>query len=584
MLRVHTPIWMVLAVLLVSCAPAQNQESTQSQAVSSAPASQSTPGRTLVIANRYETATLAPKVAGTNGPLRMTRLFNAALTLVDDRGQSRPYLAETLPQLNTDSWRVFPDGRMETTYTLKPNLTWQDGAPLTAADFVFAFRVYRESALGVFIATPQNAIDDVLAPDPRTVVVQWKSLNAGAGALTFEELDPLPVHTFEGPFTEYLEGRSSREAFTSDPVWSSNYIGAGPYRLERWDPGTQLEGSAFAGHVLGRARIERIVVRFFVDENTTLAAVLAGGQLDYTANNTLRFQHVSTLKGGWESSGKGRVVTMPETAVFLFLQLRPDHVGHEGLLDLRVRRALAHAIDRQALIDGLYDGMGTPTETPVSPSVPFYPQLDQQMTKYPLDLNRATQLMGEAGYARNSEGFYADAQGRRFHIDFAVQNSTEIERMQTILADSWRRAGFEVRTNVIGTQLFNQQETRNTLPGLGYSFFTNADRTFVSSEIGTPTNRWAGTNRGGWNSPEYDRLYEAANSTLDLNEYGRSSARMMAMVSEYLPGYALYYSQSVFTWISALQGPTDDRNSAGFGRLIKETTRHWNIHEWSFSQ
>jgi ABC-type transport system substrate-binding protein len=219
----------------------------------------------------------------------------------------------------------------------------------------------------------------------------------------------------------------------------------------------------------------------------------------------------------------------------------------------------------------------------VLPSVPFYPQLDRATMKYPLDLNRSTQLMGEAGFTKDSGGFFADVQGRRFFIDFAVQNSTEIERMQTILADTWRRAGFEVRTTVIGTQLFNQQETRNMLPGLGYSFFTNADRTFVSSEIGTAANRWAGVNRSGWNSPEYDRLYDAANSTLDRDEYARYVTQMMALVSEYLPGYALYYSQSVYTWVSALQGPSHGHDSTGFGRSIKDTTRLWNIHEWAFS-
>ena len=98
------------------------------------------------------------------------RLFNAALSLIDGQGTPRPYLAEALPQLNSDSWRVFPDGRMETTYRLRENLTWQDGTPLTAENFVFAYRVYKDPALAIFIANPQDEIDAVTAPDPRTIV------------------------------------------------------------------------------------------------------------------------------------------------------------------------------------------------------------------------------------------------------------------------------------------------------------------------------------------------------------------------------------------------------------------------------
>src|SRR2546423_39061 len=93
----------VLAVILVGCATAPSQG--QSPGQGSAPRNdQSTPGRTLVLAHRYEPASLAPKVLGSNGPLTTSRLFNAALTVIDDNGVGRPYLAETLPQLNTDSW------------------------------------------------------------------------------------------------------------------------------------------------------------------------------------------------------------------------------------------------------------------------------------------------------------------------------------------------------------------------------------------------------------------------------------------------------------------------------------------------
>src|SRR5207244_9965308 len=112
-----------------------------------------------------EPLTLAPKVVAPNGPLTTTRLFNASLALFDDKGLARPYLAEALPQLNTDTWRVLPDGRMETTYRLRDNLTWHDGASLTAEDFAFAFRVYKDPGLGLFISTPQDTIDMVLAPD-----------------------------------------------------------------------------------------------------------------------------------------------------------------------------------------------------------------------------------------------------------------------------------------------------------------------------------------------------------------------------------------------------------------------------------
>lgn len=558
----------------MSCAPAPQQASSE---VSS---TQPRPRQTLVVSHRYEYTYLAPKIQQLNGPLNTTRLFNAALSLIDDKGVPRPYLAESLPQLNTDAWRIFPDGRMETTYRLRENLTWQDGAPLTADDFAFAFRVYKESGLPGFIASPQDVVDSVAAPDPRTLVVAWKSPNAGGGSLGFEELDPLPRHLLEALLSGYSEGRTTAEGVLGNPLWSTEYVGAGPFRLERWDPGVQLEGTAFDGHSLGRPKIDRLVVRIIIDENTTLTRILAGGQLDYACCNTLRFEQYATLKREWEPAGKGTAVFTPGPAVYLVLQQRPEYVGHEGLLDVRVRRALAHAIDRQALNEGVFNGLGVPTDNPVPANVPFYAEAERLLRKYPLDLNRSTQLMSEAGFTRDPQGFFADRQGARFYLDFAVQGASEIERMQTILADLWRRAGFDVRTVVFDPRVFAQAETRATLPGLGYSFYLS-ERAYTSSEVPTAANRWSGRNRSGWTSPEYDRLYGAWNTTLDPAQRGSYAAQMVALVNENLPGYPLYFSATISSWVASLQGPTNATNSSGFGETARATTDYWNVYDWT---
>jgi peptide/nickel transport system substrate-binding protein len=565
----------VLTVLIVSCTPAQ--EPRQGAAESSA---QPTSNRTLVVAHRYEPSNLAPKVLQSNGTFNTARMFNAALSLIDEQGMPRPYLAETLPQLRTDTWRVFPDGRMETTYLLRDGLTWQDGAPLTADDFVFAYRVYTDPGLGNFISTPQDSMETVLAPDPRTIVVRWRTANPIAGSLGFEDLDPLPRHLLEPAYNDLTQGLASGEAFMASSVWTAGYVGAGPYKLERWEPGVHLEGSAFAGHALGKPKIDRMVVRIFIDENQTLAAIFAGGQLDYACCNTLRFSQFVTLEREWEPSGKGTAVVVPSTAVHLNLQQRPQFVGHEGLLDVRVRRALAHGVDRQALNDGVFDGLGAPTESPVPPNLPYSAEVDRLRAKYPLDLNRASQLMSEAGYTKDGGGLFADRQGRRFHIDFAVQSASEIERMQTILSDSWRQAGFEVRPEVFHPQVFTQLETRHTVPGLGYSLFTG-EIAYTAAEVGTVANRWRGRNRTGWTSPEYDRLYDAWSAELDQTERGKYVAQMMALMSENVPGYTLYFAQAVAAWVSALQGP-NDREASRFGETSRPTTVYWDIQEWGF--
>src|SRR5204862_1438423 len=124
---------------LAACAP---------PAAPPAPAARSQPvvadqtDRTVTIIGRTEPTQVADPGLRSSGTSigATTRPFNAALDTNDSHENPVPYLAEALPQLNTDSWQVFPDGTMQTSYKLKPNLTWHDGTALAADDFVFAWK------------------------------------------------------------------------------------------------------------------------------------------------------------------------------------------------------------------------------------------------------------------------------------------------------------------------------------------------------------------------------------------------------------------------------------------------------------
>ena len=159
------------AVALSACAPAT---SVAPDRPGGAGGPEARSPRTLTVAVRVEPVSLASKPLQDSGQsVRFTtRSFNAELDIVDGRDAPRPYLAEALPQLDTDTWRILPGGRMETTHRLKANLTWHDGAPLSAEDFAFALRVYGAPELGQSASRPQNLMEEVLAPDPRTVVIR----------------------------------------------------------------------------------------------------------------------------------------------------------------------------------------------------------------------------------------------------------------------------------------------------------------------------------------------------------------------------------------------------------------------------
>jgi peptide/nickel transport system substrate-binding protein len=526
---------------------------------------------------RYEVTDLAGKIPGSSSPVVTKRLFNAALALVDAHGNARPYLAASLPQLNTDSWKVSPDGRMETTYKLNPGLTWHDGQPLTADDFVFAQRVYGNRAFTIFTDEPQDRIENVSAPDPQTVVIQWTRVYPGAGALIFSDFDPLPRHILERAVAAVEDGSQPTDAFINLPFFTNDYVGAGPYKLERWTPGSQMEATAFAGHATGKPKIERMIVKIINDENAVLSTVLAG-QADFTVDFTLRFEHGMVLKREWESQGKGTVVLKPSSSVIQMLQMRPEYVMHPGQLDVRVRKALAQTIDRQGLNEGLFEGQGFSTDNFVPPTVPYFPDVDRVIAKYPFDIRRADQYMTEAGFAKDGDGFYASPTTGRFKTDIRVTAGPEFERGQAIVMDAWRRAGFDVSGSILPAAQARDREARQTFPGMASRGGGLEERSFTSADIGSPANRWTGDNRGGWSNPEYDRIYNAFTTTIDQAERTRNTVQMLKLLSEELPAYPMYLALQVNTQVAGLQGP--EPGTAGFGTMTPGTLPYWNIQDW----
>src|SRR6266511_1755755 len=186
--------FLFLALLVSACANPPGGSQAPGSAPSQSQTAPNQPSKTLRIVIRSEPASLGATILIPTGITTSfeRRVFNAGLVLRHADGSTPPYLAEAVPQLNTDSWRVLPDGRMETMYRLKPSLTWQDGSPLAADDFVFAWQVYTSPEFGTAGQAPHSLMEDVAAPDSRTLLIRWKQPYPLAAQLWEQEFAPLP--------------------------------------------------------------------------------------------------------------------------------------------------------------------------------------------------------------------------------------------------------------------------------------------------------------------------------------------------------------------------------------------------------
>jgi peptide/nickel transport system substrate-binding protein len=510
---------------------------------------------------------------GAGGAFHMNvNMFNAGLTYQDERDSYHALLAEALPQLGTDSWQVFPDGQMETTYRLKPNLSWHDGTALSADDFVFAVDVYSAPQLGnASAAPPMNSMASIMAPDARTVLIRWRRpfvnadrLVAAGGGNGGPPFPPLPRHILERSLQE-----STTDGFLAQPFWTTEYVGLGPFRLENWERGAFLEASAFAGYALGTPKIQRIRVMFQTDTNTIVANLLAG-TVDMTADNTIDFDQGLLLRQQWEAREVGVVTFFPKGGRRADVQFDPERLKTPALLDVRVRRALAHAIDKDALNQGLFQGLGQTSDTWVYPYFEYFPDVDRAIAKYPHDAERAVQLLAEAGYTKGSDGSFVGKAGERLQLQIDHAVDSQYDREAAILADGLKRLGIDVIDNAIPRARQRDPEVQATFPSLSTNSGNTIESMYGSAQLPTPQNRYTGKNRGSWLNASYDRLLDAFSKTLDRSQRNGQLAQIAQIISEDIPSIPLYYNVDVLAYVPALQGPTPAGPDGAW----------WNMHTW----
>ncbi|MBM2812451.1 MAG: hypothetical protein HW416_3210 [Chloroflexi bacterium] len=540
------------------------------KAPTTAPSSEA---RTLVALVGQEPSSIAARPLTTGGTSLsfQQRLPNALLTVIDAQGSPRPELLENLPALNTSSWQVFPDGTMQTTYTLRPNLSWHDGQPLTADDFVFSWRVYSSPDLGQANQVPMTHIADVAAIDRQRFTINWKRSYPDAASLSYpnREVPALPQHIL-GPAFDGI-ATSGRESFVSNAYWTHEYVGLGPYRIERWQSGSFIDLVRFEGYALGAPKIGRVEMRFGQDANIAVVSLLSGA-----VHIVPSLDSSEVVREEWSRTNGGRFLDTLSSFIFVSFQLRPEYATLSASLDPLVRRAIAHMVDKQTLVDTIYGGQAVVTETPVWSGSQWGPAVDNSIPAYRHDLRASEGLMNQAGLSKGADGFYRGADGRLSPLEVVSTATPDKVQLSEVLADWFKAAGLDTSRRTIPSAQSQDNEVRSTYPGVlavsgsgGDSALTNLG----SAAIPGPNNRWVGSNRGGWSSAEYDRLLSAFNTTLDRGERVGQVRNMLRIASEELPVISLAFNVGKNAVVTELQGP---------GRAAPEANAAWNIHEWEF--
>ncbi len=563
----------LLVLLLAACAapPAPRSAQTGTQPGGAAPERPRDPKK-LTVGIRGTAQVLTNKLNIGNaglGVVEVEKLVHAGLGVQDDWGQLHPTLAEAVPSLENGLWAILPDGRMETTWRLREGAKWHDGAPITTADLRFTATVARDREVPVFVDRTFEAIERLEAIDDRTLKVIWSrpfvqadTLFSFAGAGAQSNLTPLPVHLLEQSYLNDKANLHQHAYFTTE------FVGAGPFRLKEYDRDNRMVVIANDAFVLGRPKIDEIEIKFIPDANTIIANLLAG-TLDLTFDaRSISFAQGLQIKDQWREGQMIFARMIWVTMYPQFLNPTPAQVA-----DVRFRRALIQAVDRQDIVDTMQAGVGGVAHHYIGPDWVEYKEIEPSLVKYDYDPRSATQALEGMGFAKGGDGAYRDPAGQRFTVEIRTTQVDINSKSSFTVADNWQRFGIPTEVAIVPPQRTNEREYRSTFPGFELIRPNSTITSFESlrgSEAPLPETNWAGSNRSRYRNADLDGLIERYFVTIPTQERTQALKEIVHHMTDQLVVMGIVYDPPL--------------------RLVANRTRNipagvpWNAHEWDVAR
>lgn len=418
------------------------------------------------------------------------------------------------PQLAT-RWSSSPDSR-EFAFTLRKGVKWHDGADFTAADVAFSLFLLKEVHPRGRAAFANIA--DVRTPDAHTVVVTLSRpapyfLHAFAAA----ESPIVPRHIYEG----------------TDPSTNRNAIapvGTGPFIFREWVKGSHIAYERNPQYWdRPKPFIDRLVVRFIPDEATRVAAIEEGA-IDLAPATPVTPRELSRLKAlphlRFETNG------YQYTNQVVRIEFNLDNAYFK---DLKVRQAIAHAIDRSAVIRDAWHGYGEQAFGPVSPALARFHARDLPACAF--NPEKAEQLLDEAGLTRNARGI-------RMQVvqDFVPAGDGYRDTAECIKR-SLARIGVEVSVREQDFPAY----IKRIYTDRDFDFATNRANNMFDPTVGVQRLFWSKNFRKGlpfsnasrYSNPDVDRLLEAAAVETDPEKRLDCFAQFQKIIVQDLPDLTL---------------------------------------------
>ena len=482
----------VLALLITSCAPAQRVDLGEGSG-------------NLIAAIGGEPDQLDPQKTSSYFSFEVLENVFDTLVAPDENLQMRPALAER--------WEVSPD-QLTWTFQLRRGVTFQDGSPFSAADVVYSYRRIIDEKLSN--SDKFSAVTDVTAPDPATVVIRVSQ--------------PTPnLLTNLGGF----KGMAivQRRNVETGRI-ATNPVGTGPFAFASQRSGDSIVLKANPDYWGGAPKVPGVTFRF-ISEPTTALSALQAGEIDWT--DIVPAQRVEQLR---DDDSIRLAVTPSNDYWYLALnEARPPWN------DVRVRRAIAYAIDRESIVQATSYGTATANQLAIPEGNPWYTRYDT----YRLDVDKAKSLLAEAGAAPD-------------RLDMLVTSEyPQTVTAAQVIADNLEPLGItvDIRTVDMATWLDEQNSGNFDMLMMGWLGNIDPDDFYYAQHHTDGAN-----NAQKYSNPEVDRLLEAGRRQIDENARRDDYARAATLIADDVSYLYLYNPSVIQAWSTDLTGYDARRDKA----------------------
>jgi peptide/nickel transport system substrate-binding protein len=477
-------------------------------------------------------------------------LIYSQLVTLDDKGNEVPDLASVVPTLANGG--ISKDG-LTITYHLRTDVKWHDGVPFSSKDVAFSWRAVMNPNNNVVARHGFDQVASVSTPDAATVVFHMKRVFPPAIEALFGLSDS---PTFILP--EHLLGK---DATINTIAFNASPIGTGPFKFGRWLRGDQIILTANPDYFLGKPKLDRIVLKLIPDANTT-ESELRANDID------LAFELTGTNFHSFANDPKfvRTNAHAPSFTAILF------NTARAPFTDLRVRRALAMAIDRPRMATTDTYGSGSLASADLTP---FSWAFDPSLAPIPYDPKAAGALLDAAGWRIGSNGLRAK-NGAPMSIQLTYgQGSQTARTIAEQVQAQLKQIGIDLTTKSYDYSVLYAAAQNGGIFNTGH--YDMAEYSWISGGDPDDSSQWLssnippnGNNVTWYRSPAMDAAQRAALATFDRSARKRAYGAIERLLLTDIPGTFIYYQGERFVATPALKGFAPNGLNAG-----------WNAYQWS---